>query len=101
MLIVELNTNQILEVEFDNCNLIKNMLQTCYAFPEDYPTVEFAFKDKTFKAWFVGYKATGNRVFILKNGTCITEELKRIKDLSTIIWRIRLEHDWNNRNKHD
>ena len=91
--IFELNTEQILKVEFDNCDLIKNMLQTCYAFSKDYPEVEFEIAGKKFQAWFVGHKATGNRVFILKNGTCITEELRRIRDLSTIIWRLRLERD--------
>lgn len=93
MLIAELNTEQILEIEFDNCDLIKNMLQTCFAYPEDYPLVDFEIADKAFQAWFVGYKATGNRVFMMKNGICITEEKKRIKDLSSIIWRLRLERD--------
>lgn len=93
MLIHELNTDQLLNVEFDNCDLIKNMLQTCYAYSEDYPLVDIDIAGKIFKAWFVGQKATGNRVFILKNGTCITEEKKRIKDLSSIIWRLRLERD--------
>lgn len=93
MLIAELNTGQTIDVEFDSCDLIKNMLQTCYAFPEDYPEVEFQVADKKFQAWFVGYKATGNRVFMLKNGACITDEKKRIKDLSKIIWRLRLTRD--------
>ena len=91
--VLELNTQQILEVEFDKCDLIKNMIQTCYSYPEDYPIVEFVIAGKTFQAWFVGYKATGNRVFIFKNGTCITDEMKRIRDLSTVIWRLRLERD--------
>ena len=93
MLVAELNTEQVLEVEFDKCDLLKNMIQTCFAFPEDYPTAEFKIANKTLHAWFVGYKATGNRVFMLRNGTCITEEKKRIKDLSKIIWRLRLERD--------
>ena len=93
MLVAELNTEQILEIEFDNCDLIKNMLQTCFAYPEDYPLVDFEIAGKPFQAWFVGCKATGNRVFMMKNGVCITEEKKRIKDLSSIIWRLRLERD--------
>ena len=93
MLVADLNTEQILEIEFDNCNLIKNMIQTCFAFPEDYPAVNFEIAGKTFQAWFVGCKTTGNRVFMLKNGVCITEEKKRIRDLSTVIWRLRLERD--------
>ena len=93
MLIAELNTEQILEVEFDNCDLIKNMIQTCYAFPEDYPQASFTVAEKKFDSWFVGYKATGNRVFMLKNGTCVTENLRRIRDLDSIIWRLRLERD--------
>ena len=88
-----MNTKQILEIEFDNCDLIKNMVQTCYAYPEDYPNVEFNLNGKTLKTWFVGCKATGNRVFMLRNGTCITDEMKRIKDLSLIIWKLRLERD--------
>ena len=91
--IFELNTKQFLTVEFDNCDLIKNMIQTCYAYPEDYPTVEFQFKDKTIRTWFVGCKATGNRVFMMRNGTCVTENMRRIKDLNTIIWRLRVERD--------
>ena len=93
MLVADLNTEQILEVEFDNCDLIKNMMQTCFAYPEDYPLVDFEIAGKLFQAWFVGCKATGNRVFMMKNGICITEEKKRIKDLSSIIWRLRLERD--------
>lgn len=93
MLIAELNTGQLLEVEFDSCDLVKNMIQTCFAFPEDYPSVDFEVANKTFQAWFVGYKATGNRVFMLKSGTCITDEKKRIKDISKVIWRLRLERD--------
>ncbi len=93
MLVAELNTEQILEIDFDNCDLIKNMMQTCFAYPEDYPLVDFEIAGKQFQAWFVGCKATGNRVFMMKNGICITEEKKRIKDLSSIIWRLRLERD--------
>ena len=93
MKVLELNTNQLLEVEFDNCDVIKAMLQTCYAFSDDYPVVDVDVAIKTLQAWFVGYKATGNRVFIFKNGTCITDEKKRIKDLSSVIWRLRLERD--------
>ena len=93
MLVAELNTKQILEVEFDKCDLVKNMIQTCFSNQEDYPVIQFEIAGKAFQAWFVGYKATGNRVFMLKNGTCITEEKKRIKDLSSIVWRLRLEHD--------
>ena len=91
--VFELNTEQILKVEFDSCGLVKNMLQTCYAFPEDYPKVDFEIAEKKFEAWFVGYKSTGNRVFMLKNGTCVTENLKRIRDLDSIIWRLKLERD--------
>lgn len=92
-MIIDIGTKQILEVEFDNCDLIKNLIQTCFEFPDDYPPIEFEVAGKPFQTWFVGYKATGNRVFMLKNGTCITEEKKRIKDLSKIIWRLRLERD--------
>lgn len=91
--ILEISTNQLLEVEFEVCDVAKTMVQTCYAFPEDYPTVDVDVAGKTIKAWFVGYKATGNRVFIFKNGTCITDEKKRIRDISSIIWRLRLERD--------
>lgn len=89
----ELNTGQLMEVDFDECDVVKKILQTCYAFPEDYPLIELDIACKKFQAWFVGEKATGNRVFILKNGTCITEEKRRIRDLSSIIWRLRLKRD--------
>lgn len=91
MLIAELNTGQLLKVKFDKCDLIKNMIQTCYAFPEDYPKVDFEIAGKKFESWFVGYKSTGNRVFMLKNGTCVTDNRKRVKNIDSIIWRLRLE----------
>lgn len=93
MLIAELNTKQILEVEFEKHNVVKTMIQTCYAYPEDYPLVDVVISGKTYQAWFAGYKATGNRVFLFRNGTCVTENLKRIRDIDSIIWRLRLERD--------
>lgn len=91
--IFELNTKQFLTVEFDNCDPIKNMIQTCYAYPEDYPTVEFQFKDKTIRTWFVGCKATGNRIFMMRNGICVTENLHKLRSVTDVIWRLRLMRD--------
>ena len=95
MLVINLNSKQILDVKFDKISTLqeitKAMLQTVYAFPEDYPVVELPFAGKTIKAWHVGYKATGNRVFVLRNGTLVTEEMKRVRNDTPIIWRLRLE----------
>lgn len=97
MLVLELESRQILDVKFDKIstlqNITKTMLQTAYAFPEDYPVAELPFAGKTIKAWHIGYKATGNRVFILKNGTLVTENMHRIKEPEKVIWRLRLERD--------
>lgn len=97
MLVLNLSSKQILNVKFDKVSTLqditKTMLQTAYAFPDDYPVVELPFAGRTIKAWHIGYKATGNRVFILKNGTLVTEKMHRIKEPEKVIWRLRFERD--------
>ena len=97
MEIIELNTKQILKIRFKKAktlqDIIKFMLQTAHSTPEDYPIAELSFAGKKIKAWLVGYKETGNRVFVLKNGTLVTAEMKRIRETTPIIWRLRLKAD--------
>ena len=90
---IEICTHQLLSIDFDSCDIINDMIKTCYDNPQLYPTIEMDISGKKVKMWFVGYKSTGIPVFMTKHGICVTGEKKRVKDISTIIWRLKLERD--------
>lgn len=92
ILVYELNTDQVVAVEFEDCSFEKVMLNTCMSSPDDYPAAEVEIGHKTHKVQLAGYKcSTGKSVFIMANGTFITDELKRVKDITSVVWRLRLE----------
>ena len=92
--VLDLNTGSTLCVEFPEQDIAKTMLSTSMLYPLDYPVEKFNINGKDHLVRLVGYKSsTGNSVYIMANGTLITQEFKRVKDPLDVVWRLRLERD--------